>query len=211
MVKQLITGFTDFRKNFFGKDSGFYQKLTRRGQTPKIMVIACSDSRVDPAILFGTRPGELFVIRNVANLVPPYQPDDSFHGTSAAIEFGVRDLEIQDIVIVGHAFCGGIDVLCSHTLGEKDDNREFITSWIKIALPAMESINKSSKKEDMIHDAEKASIVNSIKNLRTFPWIVSLEEQSKLRIHGWWFDMEHGALWTCEDGQKEFYKLIPNK
>ena len=115
----------------------FYSKLTKRGQKPKAIIISCSDSRVDPAILFGARPGDLFVVRNVANLVPPYQPDDGYHGISAAIEYGVRDLGVREIVVLGHAFCGGIKALCSHAQGDEQSDREFITPWIKIAMPIM--------------------------------------------------------------------------
>ena len=142
MVKKLIEGFQIFTNSFFDKDSDFYQNLRKRGQKPEIMIISCSDSRVDPANLFGTKPGELFVVRNVANLVPPYQPDDNYHGVSAAIEFGVRDLGVKDIVILGHAFCGGIDALCSYGLGEKINDREFITPWIKIAMPVIAKFQK---------------------------------------------------------------------
>ena len=98
MVNNLIYGFSEFKKKFFEDENSFYKKLVKRGQKPKTIIISCSDSRVDPALLFGARPGELFVVRNVANLVPPYQPDDNFHGISAAIEFGVRDLDVREIV-----------------------------------------------------------------------------------------------------------------
>ena len=104
MVKTLIDGFKNFREEYFAEGSVLFQKLVRRGQAPKIMVVCCSDSRVDPAILFGLRPGELFVIRNVANLVPIYSPDDQFHGVSAALQFGVRDLAVSEIIVLGHAF-----------------------------------------------------------------------------------------------------------
>ena len=151
MVKKLIDGFQTFTNSFFDKDTYFYENLVKHGQKPDVMIISCSDSRVDPANLFGTKPGELFVVRNVANLIPPYQPDNNYHGVSAAIEFGVKDLRIKNIVILGHSFCGGIDTLCSYSLGRKISNREFIIPWIKIALPAMEKFTKFEKKEDIIH------------------------------------------------------------
>ncbi len=207
MVKKLIDGFQTFTNSFFDEDTDFYQKLRKHGQKPDVMIIACSDSRVDPANLFGTKPGEVFVVRNVANLVPPYQPDDNHHGVSAALEFGVRDLRVKDIVILGHAFCGGIDALCSHGLSEKGKEREFITPWIKIAMPAREKFPKTEKIEDILHCVEKESIRNSIKNLRSFPWIRDLEKSDQLKIHGWWFDMEQGELWTCGSGNKAFSKI----
>ena len=196
MVDNLITGFSNFKKNFFGSDSSFYKRLAKRGQKPSTIIISCSDSRVDPAILFDAQPGDLFVVRNVANLVPPYQPDDNHHGISAAIEFGVRDLGVRDIVVLGHAFCGGIKALCSHVRGEDIKDREFITPWIKIAMPIMDNFDIELSKQLDVHEVEKRSIVNSMNNLRTFPWLRSLELKKELRIHGWWFDMEHGALWS---------------
>ncbi len=210
MVQKLIAGFSEFKKNFFGADSRFYEMLTTRGQQPKTIVISCSDSRVDPAILFGTRPGDLFVVRNVANLVPPYQPDDNYHGVSAAIEFGVRDLGIREIVVLGHAFCGGIKALCCHAAGEDKNSREFMTPWIKIASPIMKKFNLSYGMEYDIHEVEKASVLNSIENLRTFPWVKNLEELDELKLYGWWFDMEHGALWSYDDHSKTFHPISEN-
>ena len=210
MVKDVLAGFHDFRKNFFGANSSFYEKLAKRGQRPKTIIISCCDSRVDPALLFGARPGDLFVVRNVANLVPPYQPDDNYHGVSAAIEFGVRDLGIREIVVLGHAFCGGIKALCSHVAGEETSSREFITPWIKIAISIMDKFDLTSIDNCDIHEVEKASVVNSMKNLRTFPWVKSLEDLGQLKVHGWWFDMEHGALWAYDDVKKAFLPIREN-
>lgn len=216
MVNSLINGFQLFRENFFNNDKGFFQKLTKRGQKPKIMVIACSDSRVDPAILFGTRPGELFVVRNVANLVPIYEPDDGHHGVSAAIEYGVRDLKVQHIIILGHAYCGGIQALCNLCANENQDehktasqNREFLDSWINIARPAMGAIDFTNWTDATQHRAERASIRNSISNLQTFPWIEQAMKNNDLHLHGWWFDMENGALWQYEEPIDDFARLIP--
>ena len=210
MVTSLIDGFTDFRNDFFGQDKAFFKRLIRRGQHPKIMIISCSDSRVDPAILFGTRPGELFVIRNVANLVPPYQPDDQYHGISAAIEFGVRDLGVEDIVILGHAYCGGVNALCEHARGEAAEDREFITPWIKIALPALDELRGSDPKFENIKAVEQHSIMNSLNNLRTFPWLAEREKQGSLALHGWWFDMDSGALWCHSPPDRSFTQMIPS-
>ena len=210
MVSALIDGFTNFRNDFFSENTVFFNRLVKRGQKPKTMVISCSDSRVDPAILFGTRLGELFVIRNVANLVPPYQPDDQYHGVSAAIEFSVRDLSVEDIVILGHAYCGGVNALCAHARGEVVKNREFITPWIKIALPAIENLRASDPQFEDNANVEQHSIVNSLENLRTFPWLAERETTGKLSLHGWWFDMDNGALWCYEPLKKCFSKMIPS-
>ena len=209
MVKDLIIGFEEFRKSFFEEDKRLYEKLVREGQKPKTMVIACSDSRVDPMILFGSKPGDLFVIRNVANLVPSYRPDKSNDSTSAALEFAVLKLQVEHIIVLGHSFCGGIRAACSHLLGEQKIESEFITSWVEIASPAAESVANSNPQNGITRLVEQASIINSIKNLLTFPWIRSAVSDKKLRVHGWWFDMEEGTLWVNKDGKKDFQKLSP--
>ena len=216
MLKPLINGFQSFRNNYFDNESKFFNKLTKRGQKPKIMVISCSDSRVDPAILFNTRAGELFVVRNVANLVPPYEPDDGYHGVSAAIEFAVRELKVKDIVILGHAFCGGITALCNACKNEiegiqesNEPKKEFINSWISISKKAILDLDLNDWPGPSQHIAEKASILNSLNNLMSFPWICKLVSNNNLTLHGWWFDMENAALWSVNQKNKEFEKLIP--
>ena len=215
MVQPLIDGFKNFREKYFAEGSVLFQKLVRRGQAPKIMVICCSDSRVDPAILFGLRPGELFVIRNVANLVPTYRPDDQLHGVSAAIEFGVQDLAVSEIIVLGHAFCGGISALCKrlkkdgHNVEKKSIDRDFINKWVDIAKPALKEVDFDDWPGLSQHEAEKKAILNSVANLKTFPWINEAIENKKLRVHGWWFDMENGALWGNNESSGEFEKLVP--
>ncbi|MDG2268491.1 MAG: carbonic anhydrase [Alphaproteobacteria bacterium] len=216
MVKPLLDGFKIFRKDFFAKDKDFFNRLIKRGQKPKIMVISCSDSRVDPAILFGTRPGELFVVRNVANLVPPYAPDDGYHGVSAAIEFAVRDLLVDHIIVLGHAYCGGICALCDdykleitqNNKSDKNVTREFINSWINISRPAIMKVDFSNWSELSRSQAEQLSIVNSLTNLMTFPWVLEAMNKKKLLIHGWWFDMENAELWSNDKGKESFSKLM---
>ncbi len=207
MVNRLINGFTDFKNEFFEDDSVFFSRLVSRGQTPETMVISCSDSRVDPAILFNTRPGELFMVRNVANLVPPYAPDNGHHGVSAAIEFGVKDLLVKHIIILGHAHCGGISALCKHCLDTPLEDRDFVNSWIQIARPAIESLSDITTIEDAQHPAERASIVNSLQNLASFPWVNQAISDNRLAIHGWWFDMDEGSLWAYDPKAGEFQKL----
>ena len=216
MVKPLINGFQSFRNNYFDKERKFFNRLTKRGQKPKIMVISCSDSRVDPAILFNTRAGELFVVRNVANLVPPYEPDDGYHGVSAAIEFAVRELKVKDIVILGHAFCGGITALCNACKNEIEgiqesieNKKEFINSWISISKKVILDLDLNDWPGPSQHIAEKASIRNSLNNLMSFPWISSLVSNKNLKLHGWWFDMENASLWNINQKNNKFERLIP--
>ena len=209
-ISKLISGFRDFRATYFEQHPELYKGFIRKGQRPKILLVACSDSRVDPAILFNTEPGELFVVRNVANLVPPYQPDGNYHGTSAAAEFAVRDLEVEEIVVLGHSQCGGIHALCENMRGRPVD-REFITPWISIALKAcaQDGQHPSGEKNDDNHQAEQAAIVQSIDNLRTFPWIRDREQAGRIALHGWWFDMEQGTLWGLDHDRREFCRVEP--
>lgn len=209
MVEHLISGFGHFQHNFVHNDQTFFKNLVQRGQKPKIMMISCSDSRVDPGILFNLRPGDVFSVRNVANLVPPYMPDKGHHGVSAALEFGVRDLKVEHIIVLGHAFCGGIQALCAHCQGKdenknKDEQREFLASWIEIAKPAMQKINLNQPTEVIQHEAEHASILTSLSNLRSFSWIKQKEQSGHLKLHGWWFDMENGALWAADEDKQSF-------
>tara|TARA_B100001173_G_C15875627_1_gene499252 strand:- start:144 stop:797 length:654 start_codon:yes stop_codon:yes gene_type:complete len=214
MVNPLLEGFKVFRKELFSKDKDFFKKLVKRGQKPKIMIISCSDSRVDPALLFGTRPGELFVVRNVANLVPPYTPDNGYHGVSAAIEYAVRDIAVEHIIILGHAFCGGIKALCDNCksdkagINESENNREFINSWINISEPVVKNFDFSNWTEKSRSQVEQLSIINSLDNLKTFPWVLDAKNKNKLHLHGWWFDMENAELWSKEEGSNGFSKLI---
>ena len=194
-VAQLLQGFSKFRENYFEKDTALFKRLATEGQKPSTLLIACSDSRVDPATLFGVEPGELFVVRNVANLVPPYEPDKCFHGTSSALEFAVRDLKVSQIIVLGHSNCGGIHALCNHIRGEVSE-RDFISSWVSIAADAVEPYVQQSS-----HYAEQAAIRASVQNLKTFPWIEERVLSGDLTIHGWWFDLGAGELSDVFEGR----------
>lgn len=184
-IDKLLAGFAGFRAERFATES--FRALARDGQNPRLLVIACSDSRVDPAILFGAGPGELFVVRNVANLVPPYQPDGLFHGTSAAIEFAVRDLGVAHVVVLGHSSCGGIAALAA----EGGEARDFIGSWMSLAAHTCACGGARER--------EQASIRRSVENLHSFPWIAERVAAGELELHGWWFDLEEGRLWRLAD------------
>ena len=213
MLEFLKEGFKDFKKNYYENDKSYIDKLIKSGQKPKFMVIACSDSRVDPAILFQTKPGEVFSVRNVANLVPPYSPDKGLHGVSAAIEFGVADLKIKDIIILGHAHCGGITALCNNFTADMDKSlnkktpREFIDSWMNIASPILSKVNLKDSSEPLQHFIEKESIKNSLQNLKTFPWIIERIKNKELNIHGWWFDLKSGELFCFDENNNNFVNI----
>ncbi len=188
-IEKLIEGFRSFRKIYYEDQPKFYRALVEKGQSPDIMIIACSDSRVNPSIIAHAEPGELFIVRNVANLVPPYQPDSQYHGTSAAIEFGVRDLAVKHIIVLGHSHCGGIKCLCE---GYANTNqREFIEGWMQIVAPALD---ESLTGEDQLRRVERQAVNVSLSNLITFPWVKRRVEEGGLTLHGWLFDLEAGAL-----------------
>jgi carbonic anhydrase len=169
--------------------------LSRLGQQPRALVIACSDSRTDPQMIFNARPGELFVVRNVANLVPPYGPDDNPHGISAAIEFAVRSLRVGQIIVLGHAMCGGIRALLDGVPPEASD---FVGPWVRIAEPARRRALR--KPREQRHDfCEREGVRLSLDNLVTFPWIETAVESGDLKLHGAFFDIRSGVLERLED------------
>ena len=146
--------------------------------------------------------------RNVANLVPPYAPDDNYHGTSAALEFAVRDLKVGHIVVLGHSRCGGMDVLRKASWGEKPD-REFIAPWVSIAERACHCADHETLSgPDGSRLVEQAGLKVSLENLMTFPWVRERVEAGELTLHGWWFDLEKGQLWAAGDGEEPFKQLI---
>ena len=196
-INRLITGFKSFRESYWEDQPEFYQRLVEDGQKPEVMVIACSDSRVNPSIIAKAKPGELFIVRNVANLVPPYEPDSHYHGTSAAIEFAVRDLKVKHIVVLGHSHCGGIRRLCD---GAGDgEGREFIDDWVSIATQA---VDKSLEGEARHRQVEREAVRVSLGNLKTFPWVAEQVKAGDLELHGWLFDLEIGDLFGHEDGKE---------
>lgn len=202
-IQGLVAGFKGFRAINYEKKLGLdYGKLAREGQSPKILLIACSDSRVDPAILFSASPGEMFVIRVVAALVPPYKPNADFHGVSAALEFAIRDLQVEHVVVLGHAYCGGIRALKTMEDGVVQD-REFIGPWVSMADQAVGSIPLS----DPPCRHEQAAVRYSTRNLLTFPWLKEKVENGQIELHSWWFDLDHGHLLTDVPGKDDFERL----
>ncbi|HEY3325899.1 MAG TPA: carbonic anhydrase [Novimethylophilus sp.] len=193
-IKKFISGFKRFQENYFGRDQELFGEL-KQGQNPSALVIACSDSRVDPAILTDCQPGDLFVVRNVANLVPPYEKDAGLHGVSTALEFGVCSLGVEHIIVLGHRNCGGIQALMQD--GAIESKGEFIGNWMNIALRAKERVLAelpNAAPEDQLCACEEASILVSLENLLTFPWIKQRVQQGSLVLHGWCFDIVNGSL-----------------
>ncbi len=192
-MDELIEGYRRFRATLWLEERQRFERLAAKGQKPRTLVIACCDSRVDPQMIFNASPGELFVIRNVANLVPSYQPDAALHGTSAAIEYAVRSLEVAQIVVLGHAHCGGIGALLSDKPAVTDD---FVQNWMTLATAAREAACAlpGLTEEERVRFAEKEAVKVSLRNLRTFPWIEDRVRAGSLTLHGCYFGVASGEL-----------------
>jgi carbonic anhydrase len=206
-IAKLIAGFRRFQQNHFRGDTELFDQL-KKGQQPNTLVIGCSDSRVDPAILMDCAPGDLFVVRNVANLVPPYAPDSGYHGVSAALEYAVCILKVMHIIVMGHSQCGGINSLMQGTV---DGPGEFLGRWVDIAAPARAEVLRglAGKSAEIQQRAcEQATILLSLDNLLTFPWLRRRVEQGELLLHGWYFDLVRGELLSYEAENAVFQPLV---
>lgn len=196
-MKDLIAGYRRFRASRWPEQRRRFEALAERGQSPQTLILTCVDSRVDPSIIFDTEPGEVLEIRNVANLVPPYAPDSAYHGTSAALEFGVRVLEIPHIIVLGHESCGGVRALLE---GAPPDAKEFVAPWMSMAAAARDRALRSAPPENRQQCCEFEVIQLSLANLLTFPWIAERVAAGKLRLHGAWFEIRTGVLMTLHPG-----------
>jgi carbonic anhydrase len=194
-MKELLDGHTRFRQGYWRRHKHKYFELARQGQSPSAMIIACSDSRVSPELIFDVAPGEIFVVRNVSNLVPPYAPDTGNHGTSAALEFGVTALQVKNIIVLGHSQCGGIRALMR---GPEGDHGDFIESWMSIAREARARVcdapDAPADFDAKCALCERESVRVSLANLLTFPWIKSRVEEGKLALAGLHFNVQTGKL-----------------
>ncbi|TAJ80962.1 MAG: carbonic anhydrase [Gallionellaceae bacterium] len=194
-IPDLVEGFQRFRERHFERNDSLYQQLVKEGQTPKTLVVACCDSRVDPALVLDCEPGDLFVIRNVANLVPPSENRAGHHGTTAAIEYAIRILKVEHIIVFGHAQCGGINTLVRS--GGVNNPDSYIEDWMYLAESARASVMAEmpdAPLQEQLHACEQKAILVSLGNLMTFPWVKERVESGALTLHGWYFDIEHGQL-----------------
>jgi carbonic anhydrase len=201
-IKKLIKGYAQYRDGYYRENEAYLVELGEQGQSPKIAVIACCDSRVDPAVITNSAPGELFVIRNVANLVPPCegQKMGSWHGTSAAIQYAVCNLEVEHLIILGHANCGGIQSLVEQSdLGVEGDG--FIGAWMSIVKDAQCRVLADTSLDTLDKQAracEKQAVKISLNNLMTFPWIKDRVEADSLSLHGWHYNLLSGELLSVD-------------
>ena len=208
----LVEGYEAFVSGRFSSEQARYRELAERGQKPRIMMIGCCDSRVAPEVIFDAGPGEIFVVRNVANLVPPYAPDDDYHGTSAALEFGVMALRVEHIVVMGHAQCGGARAFAEFQADPFHaplSPGDFIGSWIRLIGPSAEKLGPAPVPAgpEYLEQLALESIKQSMANLRTFPCIRTLEERGKLKVHGAYFGVMDGRL-LVYDGEADAFTPI---
>ncbi len=198
-MDDLLDGYRRFRAEVWPRERGRFETLAARGQSPRTMVVCCSDSRADPQMIFGAAPGELFVVRNVANLVPPYAPDAAYHGTSAALEFGVRVLGVEHIIVLGHALCGGVRALLD---GMPPGAEDFVAPWLGIARAARARVFECAPASDEARQeaGEQEMVRLSLENLMTFPWIREAVEAGRLSLHGGHFGIGSGTLSMLGEG-----------
>ncbi len=204
LPQKLIEGFRRFRP----QHDALYQQLVEQGQAPKVLVVACCDSRVDPALVFDCAPGDLFVIRNVANLVPPIEGHSGHHGTTAAIEYGVRNLKVQHLIVLGHAHCGGIGALLQN--GSPRDEDSYLADWMDMVVEVRHEVMRDmpdASYEERRRACEQRAILVSLNNLMTFPWIRERVTQGTLVLHGWYFDIEQGELLGYDAARDRFESL----
>ena len=210
---RLISGYREFRANYQSEENEEWLKVAGSRQDPKVMMIACSDSRVHPAILTRSALGELFMIRNVANVVPPFEEggdDSTYHGTSAGIEFAINHLHVEHIIVMGHSGCGGIGALMDNEITEKTEGYSFIRPWMTIVEEAREfsELEKASmSKQSRVSICEQIAILISLNNLVSFPWVKEAIKVGGLHLHGWYFDIKSGNLSEYNWQQEKFEEI----
>ena len=202
--KSLLDGYRTFTTQRLPTEQSRYRELSVRGQSPEVMVIGCCDSRVSPEVIFDARPGELFVVRNIANLVPIYQPDSAAHGVSAALEYAVSVLKVKNIVVLGHAQCGGIRAFVDKI--EPISPGDFIGKWMAMFIKPGEVVEQRAHEtmQDFVTRIEKAAVFRSLENLMTFPFVRNRVERGDLQLHGAYFGVAKGILFVLDKATKEF-------
>jgi carbonic anhydrase len=205
-MKQLIEGYRRFREQGWSRERERWAELAE-GQSPQVMILACADSRSDPAQIFDARPGEMFVARNIAALAPPYETSAGFHGVSAALEFAVTQLNVGEILVMGHGMCGG----CAAALTGNFDHvppgeGHFIGDWVRMLGDARDEVRSRHAQLDRsaFLDMEHAAVKVSLANLRTFPWIAERERDGRLKLHGAHFSISEGRLYLLDEAEGTF-------
>lgn len=205
---QLADRYRRFKFRHFTPNADHYEQLAKFGQSPDTMIVSCCDSRCDPETIFSAMPGELFVVRNVANLVPPYETGGQFHGISAALEFAALNLRVKHILIMGHSGCGGVKAALHQ--GAKETEAQFITKWMSMLDDAKLKLlarNQGNPNADMLSELEREGVKVSLANLRTFPCVQGLEAKGRLTLHGAYFDILNGTLWALNQATGQFNEV----
>jgi carbonic anhydrase len=202
--QQLIDGYRTFTSARLPTEQSRYRELSERGQSPQVMVIGCCDSRVSPEVIFDAGPGELFVVRNVANLVPVYAPDSGTHGVSAALEYAVNVLKVEHIVVLGHAQCGGIRAFIDKAAPLSPG--DFIGKWMAMFVKPGEIVEQRERESmaEFTERIEKAAVFRSLENLMTFPFVRNAVERGDMLLHGAYFGVAEGSLFVLDQASKKF-------
>ena len=205
--QHLLDGYRTFTSQRLPTEQSRYRDLSVRGQSPEVMVIGCCDSRVSPEVIFDAGPGELFVMRNIANLVPTYQPDSAAHGVSAALEYAVSVLKVKHIVILGHAQCGGIRAFIDDI--DPLSPGDFIGRWMAMFIKPGEKVSQRERetRQDFTTRIEKAAVFRSLENLMTFPFVRTRVERGEMELHGAYFGVAEGSLFVLDKAAKEFQSV----
>ncbi|SPF79645.1 carbonic anhydrase [Pseudoprimorskyibacter insulae] len=193
----LIQRYQGWKATTYSENSAWYRRLATEGQRPRAMVISCCDSRVHVTSIFGADQGEFFIHRNIANLVPPYEPDGDHHGTSAAVEYAVTALNVSHLIVLGHSSCGGVQGcldMCQGKAPQLEEKTSFVGRWMDILRPGYERVKDSHAEADQARALEKESVLVSLSNLMTFPFVKEKVESSALTLHGLWTDIGEGSL-----------------
>ena len=205
-MTKLIEGYRRFRENDWARERERWAELAE-GQNPQVMILACADSRSDPAQIFDARPGEMFVVRNIAALAPPYETSKGFHGVSSALEFAVTQLDVGEILVMGHGRCGGCAAALTGEFNHTPPGEgHFIADWVGMLKETSDQVRArhSTLDRDAFLDMERAAVKVSLANLRTFPWISDREQAGRLKIHGAHFSIAEGRLYVLDEAEGEF-------
>ena len=208
-LQRLIEGYRRFRKSDWEHEHERWAEMAE-GQSPRVLILSCADSRVDPAHIFDARPGEMFVVRNIAALAPPYETSPGFHGVSAALEFAVSQLEVGEILVLGHGLCGGCAAaLTGQFDGTPHGEGHFIADWVQMLKEAREGVRARHPEldRDAFLEMEREAVKVSLANLRTFPWISDRERAGGLKLHGAHFSIAEGRLYVLDEAEGDFHPV----
>ena len=209
LPQYLVQRYKGWQATTFAENRHWYRRLAEEGQRPRAMVISCCDSRVHVTSIFGADQGEFFIHRNIANLVPPYEPDGDHHGTSAAVEYAVEALQVAHVIVLGHSRCGGVRGcydMCAGNAPELEEKSSFVGRWMDILRPGFDRLPEGNE-ADRVTELEKIAIRTSLSNLMSFPFIAERVEREQLALHGAWHDIAEGALWAL-DAADDRFKLV---